>query len=308
MVSFSNAYNRFRVPDMACHVSQAAALDFANRILGRMDTELRFETEPLSLLQDLTRAVLNSVPFHNVFHLATPIHERRAPSLEENIKGFLSCRGGMCWTLNSAMYVILETLGYDVISVLASVFEEGTDDHAVSIVRNVAVPGDAYLVDVGFGYPSFHIVPLDFERESEVFSDSFGRYRLVKVREGLFCREHVEPDLKTSKEHVPGYYFKNERCDVETIGNYIDRNIYKSSKTHFYSSLRLVRFVEDKCIAIKDQVLLKEGEDHKLHPTQLGSEKEVMEVASKFFPEISRDLLEAALSNLKLTKAPGPSQ
>ncbi len=286
---------------MSYHVKRATALGFANEILRRKGAELRFEREPLKLLQDLTRAVLNTVPFHNVFHLATPIPERRAPSVDENVKDFFACRGGLCWTLNSAMYVFLKTLGYDVIAALASVHEEGTNDHAVSIVKNVTANGAACLVDVGFGYPSFHVVPLDFDCESKVFAESFGRYRLVKTRNGSFSREHVTADLKTSKEHE-GYYFKNEMCDVDRIGNYIDQNVYRSTNTIFYSSLRLTRFVQNKCIAIKDRVLLMEGDDHKLKPTQLGSEKEVIGTVAKYFPEIPADVLEAALSNLKLTQ------
>ncbi len=280
---------------MSCHVSRANALEFANQILGRKDTELRFETEPLKLLQDLTRAVLNTVPFHNVFHLATPISEREAPSLDQCIQDFLSHRGGLCWTLNTGMYLLLKALGYDVISALASVYEKNSNNHGVTIVRNVATMGDMYLVDVGFAFPTLYVVALDFDRESDVFFDSFVRYRIVRLQDGWFYREYLASDLNT-KEHY-GYYFRTEMCELSTIGRSIDKNIYKS--THYFnSSLRMIRFVQDKCIAVKDRVLLMEGDDHKLHPRDLASDKEVIEIASRYFPEVSTALLEAALINL----------
>ncbi len=284
---------------MSGHVSRAIALEFANQILGRKDTELRFETEPLKLLQDLTRAVLNTVPFHNVFHLATPISEREAPSLDQCIQDFLSHRGGLCWTLNTGMYLLLNALGYDVISALASVYDKNNNNHAVTIVRNLTTVGDVYLVDVGFGYPTLHVVPLDFDRESDVFFESFVRYRIVRLQNGWLYREYLAPDLKT-REHY-GYYFRNETWELNAIRNSINTTIYKS--THFFnSSLRIFSFVQDKCIAIKDRVLLVEGDDHKLHPRDLASDKEVIEIVSKHFPKIPTHLLEAALKNLATLK------
>ena len=76
------------------------------------------------------------------------------------------------------MCELLNSLGYNVHTALENV--QSDDDHVVVIVKNVESTGDSYLADVGFGFPTFEAVPLDFEVETDVYQQSFPTFKHVR--------------------------------------------------------------------------------------------------------------------------------
>ena len=55
-------------------------------------------------------------------------------SFQENIDAVLARQGGRCWTLNSAMHVLLKELDFNVTPILGSVAKQGGNDHMSNLV------------------------------------------------------------------------------------------------------------------------------------------------------------------------------
>ena len=162
------------------------------------------KTNRYAFLEHLIHAYDSHVPFQNISHTTVSFSERHQPSVEENVKSVYSGIGGRCWTVCSAMHVILKQLGFQPEAIIGSVLVKGLNDHAMNMVRNLKAPGDLYLIDVGFNNASHPPVPLDFETESPVYSFYQQRVRWKKSGD-LYTRQ----DLR--KQGFPGFKGEGEQ-------------------------------------------------------------------------------------------------
>lgn len=99
------------------------------------------------------------------------------PTIEEIKADILSGKGGLCYSMNVFIKLLLEALGYSVAHLTSDV-NQHSNNHLLTIAYNLKVPGDRYLVDVA-GFPTFVPVPLDFKVESPVYFFSFLRYKFL---------------------------------------------------------------------------------------------------------------------------------
>ena len=201
------------------------------------------------------------------------------------------------------MYKLLLCLNYQVSPLLCSVFVPEANNHLAIRVENVNIPGDQYLVDVGFGAPCFEAISLDFESESPEFHQSFQTFKLVRDKDQYF-RLH-----KTSKVDAVGsglrtirdgwgyaYYFKNKPISLAAAQQSIDENIYRNLSHHFNKILKLVGFSNAYCVCLKNgQTLLTEEEEGKLSVREM--EVVTTDAIIKFFPDIPRDIVEKVVTN-----------
>ncbi len=127
-------------------------------------------------LRDLQVAHLLSVPFENL-----SIHANETIVLEDEAlftKIVSNMRGGFCYELNGLFAALLRTLGFDVVKLAAEVanaegeFSQNFDHMALM----VSLPGERWLVDVGFG-DSF-LKPLSLDQSGEQW-DGRRAYKII---------------------------------------------------------------------------------------------------------------------------------
>ena len=132
-------------------------------------------------MAELTRRHLASVPFENLsIHLGEPIVLDQDALLAKIVD---RRRGGFCYELSGAFGALLAHLGYDVTLLAARVFGEGSAlgppyDH---LALRVDLPGERWLVDVGFG--RFVAEPFRLDERGDQ-ADPLGTVRLVETGEG----------------------------------------------------------------------------------------------------------------------------
>lgn len=112
--------------------------------------------------------------------------------------------GGLCYNLNVAVYYLLKTVGFDVVLAHATCTSSTKfqDNHVAVYVRNVEKPGDKFIAEAGFGFPTYHAVSLDFEKESPKYIDSFIEYKYIKY-EGNLLRMHRKGELIKGTTNTP---------------------------------------------------------------------------------------------------------
>lgn len=132
-------------------------------------------------LRDLHRAHLTAVPYNTLaIHLGeeVPLDER---SLLHNL--VTRRRGGLCYELNGAFAILLESLGYTVDLLPARVYAAGRlalpFSHIALRVTDSA--GFRWLADVGFGKHMVHPLALDTAAEQH---DPGGRFQVVETPDG----------------------------------------------------------------------------------------------------------------------------
>ena len=159
-------------------LSRQEAEWFAIEVLKVPFTVERVKYDPISLLNELTRAFHATIPFQDISLLSMPAKERSMPTVEQIKEDVFAGRGGLCYTLNTFMKLFLEALGYAAHHISCTVVEIG--DH---IMTRVDIEGNMFLVDVGCGYPTFEAVPVNFEDESVLYKHSFLKYKFDKSKE-----------------------------------------------------------------------------------------------------------------------------
>ncbi|XP_070533097.1 arylamine N-acetyltransferase, pineal gland isozyme NAT-3-like [Ptychodera flava] len=286
-------------------ITRQEALDFVESHLKIENPSEKFHENRLAFLNSLIEAYQYNVPFHNITLLCLDKEQRRAPSKEEIEQNALTTIGGLCLENNAAFHFILESIGFDVNFISARVINP--NDHCLSIANNVVSDGDQFLVDVGFGYPSFQAIPLDFKQESPIYCHSCCKYKFVR-KEDVIERQHlrtVKKDMWETDKLVPenstgvwrhSYNFKLTPVDFSCYGAAMN-NIYTiPSCSRFLVSLRVITFPNGKCISLKDNSLLTEGDDKCLHETLLKSVAEMKGWILKLCPQISPVKIEKALN------------
>ena len=265
----------------------------------------------MEVLHAITKAV-SAMPFHNLHFLATHPDDRKPPNEQAVKAAMLKGQGGLCFVKQPFVGHLLRALGYVVEVVPGSVTHPG--NHIVIVVHDVQAQGDRYVVEVGCGYPSCSAVRIDGEDEHEgfeaVFTDSFLEYRYVKTAgESLIRREHrggdpprpVVADSLGRSGEVDGwrryfdFFYPPSTNGLEQLAQGMQDVCTLPDASPFLASLRAVRWVKGKMIAIKDAKLLEEAEDGQIVVTELQDVSEIRDKLILHFPEIEACHVDAAL-------------
>ena len=213
----------------------------------------------------------------------------------------MSGRGGRCYTLNIFNQSVLQVLGYDSYLVGSDIVKQ--NGHVVVVVNNLKESGDKYIVDTGIGMPNFEPIPLDFEDESPVYTQSFTQFKYVrKNRKLIRCHrefpsaDDVMPPNLTGDVKWRPFYAVDEDLPRREISFFdeIFEDIYTDrdcSFTPLNSSLRAVGFrgeaTDPKFVAMKNFTLLLENESHEVEKVKLKSVEEILEKIDLYFPVLS---------------------
>src|ERR1700722_4890159 len=110
-------------------------------------------TPTIDVLRAIHRAHLQTIPFENLDALAgTPVH-LDLPRIEAKLVH--GRRGGLCFEQNSLLAAALEALGFTTTSLAARVHLADKISGRHHMLLDVAVDGESWLADVGFGFNGF---------------------------------------------------------------------------------------------------------------------------------------------------------
>ena len=285
-------------------MDRPSAIKFLENRLQIQNVSNKLEKGRLDLLNNISEQWLKILPFQNISQMCRDRQDRAIQSVEQSLQDITSGLGGMCWAHNVALFYILKSLGFDTYLAISAVMSIDELNHAAPVIKNVEQPGDAYLMDVGTGYPCFTAVSLHFQHESPVFKQSFTAFKFEKVDDYIRCFHLTtkgkdktgRPFPKFDNEGWAEYYrLWLKECDIDYIKEQLDKNVYSNLDFRFNNCLRVVKFPNLKLKALKDDVLLIEDEDGQIKERKLRNIEEMKAVVVEHFPEIPMELLTKAL-------------
>lgn len=155
-----------------------------------LDSKQRVE-----LLTKIVSSYLENEPFQSITLMSQDVDKRHRVPWEEIKLDIFSRRGGLCYSLNTFMFALLTSIGYDVSMAHATVYGRIThpNNHLVLLVSGLVVPDDKYVVDVGVGYAIPRPIPLEFLDESQEYTDSFQSYKFVKESNDMVILKLKKP-------------------------------------------------------------------------------------------------------------------
>ncbi|XP_046337497.2 uncharacterized acetyltransferase YvcN-like isoform X2 [Haliotis rufescens] len=264
----------------------------------------------LPFLNNIIREFMTRIPFQSVTLIAEDLEKRHVPSMSEIVDAMFKQHGGVCHSLNSFMFFLLEGLGYDVTLGHAFVYvehDERHDNHIVVFVQNLVTDGDTFLVDVGFGDPLFEAVSLDFETESPVFKQSYLEVKFFK-QNGKIVRAHGKGDNRLSTDPEPWEVrIGTWRGAYEfSTGNIRRFDQFQECYHHQYTSLegmtfqrslRAMAYPQGKAFIILHDKILRENEAGDLEKCQLPDDETILNTYLTHFPQFEEEMVKRALAN-----------
>ena len=204
---------------------------------------------------------------------------------------------------------LLEALGYDIHYIYGKAGEAAI--HTAIVVNNVVKCGDRFIFDAAMGYPTFELIPLDFETETEIYSHSFLKYKFMWEGE-LLVRCHQQKPKSGDPLDIPGNmddgWKKVMRLDLtprelDFFDDLLDA-IYKDVEgkiTPFHKSLRIIGYDEHtfKPMILKDEALLIEGDSSSLKEVKVNSSEEMLKIIDEHYPSLKSEVV-LALKHLDL--------
>ncbi len=262
---------------------------FVTDVLGLSDVNRKLAENKFSLLCEIVKASQESIPFQSVTLLSSPLHERHKPTFDEMMREMHSSRGGLCYTLNTFMKLLLEALGYSVYHIVGSVLQP--ENHIITIA---IFNGTKYLIEIGCGYPTFQPIPLNFTDESLVYEESFIKYKFKWVSEDTIERQHLF--LTPGAQWQRFYSFNVTPQQLKDLDKPMTLAYTDINAIPFHTSFRAIKFYQGKATVIRDRTLLVEDNTHVLQETKLLSEEEVLQAVKDNFPQLE-EVAKSALKN-----------
>ncbi len=148
---------------------------FRNRIGIAEHEEIIFEK-----LDELLVKTANQIPFENLCIMENRTRKITVKNVKEKI--LLQQEGGLCYELNSILYLFLLENGYDAALIRGTVYNQLQQDWSKIEKTHVAIliqhNGKSYLVDTGFG-GNLPLVPVPLT--GETVSSNNGEFRIKRV-------------------------------------------------------------------------------------------------------------------------------
>ena len=156
------------------------AISFLTKVLGFPNaTKQLLMEDRLKLLSIILEAYQENIPFQSFSLMTEPLSNRHLPTAEEIVAQVGSGKGGICYPVNAFLKILLDALGYSTYQTMSQCFMGGSgNNHIITVVKDVVVQGDKYIVDAGTGFQTAPF-PLDFEKESPVYEECYLKYKYV---------------------------------------------------------------------------------------------------------------------------------
>ncbi|XP_072179493.1 arylamine N-acetyltransferase-like [Diadema setosum] len=265
--------------------------------------------DPTGLLQEIVSSWHQHIPFQTITSIATPHEQRHVPMIDDIKRSIFTKVGGCCYENNVGCFMILRALGFNVVLVASDISLK--NDHVILVVENLTSQGSRHMVDVGIGgYPTFLPVTLDFKKASPEYHDSYLRYKFV-VDGDIIRRLH-----KADSDPAGAARFRDFVVDgwyPFTVIHHnapVELSVFKESMNKIYTEVlpsppfltspRSTAFPNGRFLAINDTTLLQENDEGKVIKTYLKSRDELLAAYARFFPQIPKEMVEAALNDVNV--------
>ncbi|XP_038053626.1 uncharacterized protein LOC119726083 [Patiria miniata] len=291
-------------------ISLAEAEEFLESTLQLQFPMGRLKEDREGFLRDVITSCYRRIPFQSVTAIATPKPDRRALTFPEIKFNMMTQKGGFCCELNYFIRVLLETLGFEVYHIAFSAFGK-LNNHMANVVRNLNRPGDLHLVDIGTGYPLFRPIPLNFDKESPIYNDSFLFNKFVKDADGSVrwvhrvYREYNDcPSENVGDEWytfmMSNLEFRDYEFFMENMENIHTVESGPKALAPFLVSLRAADFRNGRLFAIKDTTILEEDASGKVNKKRISSPQDLLEAYKVHFPQFSTEIVQRAIQIVTL--------
>jgi N-hydroxyarylamine O-acetyltransferase len=195
-------------------------------------------------LHVLHRAHQLMVPFENLsMHLAEPVSLTDDALIDKIVN---RARGGICYELNGAFALLLQSFDCRVSRVAARVYSDGRlsvpFDHMALIVRSTDGAGP-WLVDVGFGSNSVYPLLFDSRHDQD---DPAGQFLLVDTDDG---------DVDVLRDGKPQYRIERRE---RSLADFVPTCWWQESSpaSHFTHSTICSRLTETGRITLSGDLLI----------------------------------------------------
>nr|XP_027231332.1 uncharacterized protein LOC113822980 [Penaeus vannamei]XP_027231333.1 uncharacterized protein LOC113822980 [Penaeus vannamei] len=269
-------------------LSRAQALSFLAKI-GMKDAEKLLREEPRKFLSDLMKAYQAHLPFQCLSLLAQPLEERHVPTQEEIVEAGMSMEGGLCFTLNTFMYLLLRALGFKV-DVLDGSFSLSCHPHThmVVLLRDLSAPGDNYIVDIGGGFPFFEIISVKDLPVTRYEAGLEYRYQHLNgsvVRLHRMTREVSERgQIEVDGDWTQIFHFDLNPVDANFSRPYMKMIYVEEGDSDFLRSIRAVRYPPEAALIEEGLLPAPGGEESGSSAGDRRQEKEGVEGSLKGKP------------------------
>ena len=265
------------------------AVKFLTEVLDLPNPEQLLRGDRLEALSVIFESYLEHIPFQCLTLMAESPSNRRRPTIEESIAEVETGKGGLCYSINVFLKVLLDALGYSTYHTKGLCM--GVATHCIVVAKDVVVPGDKYLVDAGTGFPAT-ITALDFEKESQVYEDCFLKYKFV-WEDGILKRSHLRGERQGECRWETFCTSDMVPKDLSDFEAGMSQVYTEPDRTPFHTSMRAIGFPNKKAVCICDMKLLKEDDSHKMQETKLSSKEEFLDTVRKYFPLLVEDAKKA---------------
>ena len=208
---------------------------------------------------------------------------------------------------------MLKALQYDSHALIASVGD--LENHVMVLVRDLEAPGDAFIVEVGVGYPSFHLTQIkhaseDFLDCTQQVIESFVMYKYKKVSCAdttvTFERLHLLTSLNQDALGRPYskirdqnwgvmLTFQVEPVSLAYVYSRLNKHVYSNPDDKFNHIALAYKYPASRAVMLRNTVLVLEDEDGKLGSRKAKDESEIRHFVLQYFPEIHSSIVDAAL-------------
>ena len=256
------------------------------------------QTNRLQFLHKLNKAYEQSIPFQNLSFTCVPFAERHMPTMQENIDNVISGIGGLCWTLNSVLFVILKELGFDALLISGSIVDENRAPHVMVLVSNVDKTEATFLMDVGFAAPAHDPIPLDFAGESPQYNVAHLVLRWVKrgdqyIRQELYHSENGYRVGEPEGEWEPTVIFTLHSRSWSVIKGLLEKKVF-ACKDSMLNGARMIigkSKSTNKFVQIVNLKMKKEENGRTLQKVLLQDDKAVVLACKEHFPNFPLSIL-----------------
>ncbi|XP_064649017.1 uncharacterized protein LOC135501122 [Lineus longissimus] len=303
-------------------ISQQEASDFIDNVLN-IKVENFDERTGLQFLNTMIERFFEEIPFQNLYLLSNT----RLPSFEEIKSNMFNRVGGICFELNMFMGQLLQAFGYHVYMVKG--VENGGEDslpHTFLVAENVENEGDAYCVDVGFGYPMFFAVPIHDlavgDLDTKGYALGYWAFKFTRETEDRYCLRSFDDSKRPQDvvEFMDNVEMPKHPSWTEEYSFYLKPLSYQEAsvimepvytlplQSYFLVNFHCVTFRGKKALAYKNMALLRERtHDCKLKLQEVFySLPDLQESIVEHFTAFDEEIVEAALKNLETNQAKSP--
>ncbi|XP_028406148.1 uncharacterized protein LOC114528671 [Dendronephthya gigantea] len=294
-------------------LTKKEAIKFLEDSWEMKDVAEEIQNDREKFLNKLIVTVHERVPFHLFFicNLAyMPPETRKLPTLDEGDHICMSGDGGNCTIVNLFISRLLTALGFSNFVCRAYVTSSSLNFHAIVIVKDLINAGDHHLVDCSLGLPAFEAIPLNFNKESPVYQNSFLEYKFIK-HDGKILRMHGKGDLMVRNDPPKELDFiqgKWRRFYEFNIEDMTECQTFADSLPQVLSRFlrkvdpRAARYPAGKTVMLFGDILYVQNEDKTLKKIILKSKEEIFQAFEDYFPSINKELIKQAYSTWHKSK------